>query len=48
MCVLTELNPHAYQRLHQKLIIQITLKQRQLNNKMKDPVKYPPIFEKKL
>ena len=47
MSVFTELNQNAYQQLHQKLIKQITLKEQQLNQKMKHPVKYPPVFEKK-
>jgi hypothetical protein len=47
MSVLTELNEHAYQRLHQKLINQIIFKKKQYNDKMKDPVRYPPILEKK-
>ncbi|CAF1466071.1 unnamed protein product [Didymodactylos carnosus] len=47
MSVLAELNADTYQRLHQKLINQIALNEKQLNDKAKNPVKYPPVLEKK-
>lgn len=47
MPVLTELNQQTYERLHQKLIHNTTVKEQQLNEKIKNPVKYPDVLENK-
>ncbi len=47
MSVITALNQHVYQRLHQQLMKKITEKQKKLNDSTKDPVKHPAILQKK-
>jgi hypothetical protein len=47
MPVMTELNQNVYQQLHKELINRITAKEKQLNDQMKDPVKYPIALEPK-
>ena len=47
MPVFEQLHEQVYQRLHQQLIHQMTLRQNKLEGSMKDPVRYPPILQKK-
>ncbi len=46
MSVLTELNEHVCQRLHQQLINRITQREQKLKQLTKDLVKYPTILQK--
>ena len=47
MPVLQQLDEQVYQRLHHRLIHQMTLRENKLKGSMKDPVLYPPILQKK-
>jgi hypothetical protein len=47
MSVFKELAQYDYEDLHQRLLKKPTRKQKKLTEQLKDPVKYPPILEKK-